>query len=624
MTSAELKKDTFFAQYGTVYSTQHSVSNTPIPFKDHYQFPILVDILSRKNCHHSLLCADMSIKTKRSYLQAFLKYLTNKHVPHPLRDAELIYLNLESVSIDKAMQKIIEEDICSICDVLDASEKYQLIALPSTQLLKSKNNHEFLRKQLSVLLHHPKCRFIIFANRAEQYESVLSDQFSFLYITPPNESDVIMLLKYERLAIENFHHVVIPEELLANAYALAERYLSAEDTLSNALLLLDSAAARESSGELVDIQNKPIVTMNMLTRVLSDWTHIPDSHLTVHKFNLGKFQQSMQERIFGQDAAITIIGQELQQANARLHLKSGPFCSFLFAGCAHSGKKAMASTLVEQLFNQPTMFYYAKHISASQSLDSLIDITLERSTDRSYALLKEVIRQTPYAVIMFEDIELANPIIMNGLYEMLTTGLLHSLDGHEYNFRQAMIILSTQLGQNKLNEIAQVLEVDKEANAINLMQLVMSIQKPQEPIHQHYSPQDLVNEIIPDILDQLPPSFCRHLRIVPFFPPKKSSIEKIIHLQIKQLAKQLDTHYGIQLNYAAEVIHFLADEVLLKQKPSSINKVIKQVYFCVEQAILSQLDNKARSNQLILQLNETGQVLRCDWSIASFRVTAQT
>lgn len=609
--------DTFFIQHGKFYSAYNLKNNAPIPFKDHQQFPIIMDILSRKECHHALLCASFPQKLRISFLEGLLKYLTYEHIPIPLRDAELIYLDIENLIITKAMQKSIEKDIRSLCDALYVGKKYQLFALPSTKPLKSKKTDEFLRRQLKILITHPYCRFIIFTNHKEQPDqTTFSDQFSFLQITPPSELDIIMIIKHQRLEIENFHHVIIPEELLVHAYSLAERYLSAYDTLGNALLLLDSAAARASTSDVIDNQqHKPILTMNLLTSVLSSWTQIPESHLEINQFKISEFTQQMEQRVFGQDPAITIIGHELQQAKARLQLKSGPFCSFLFAGCIHSGKKTMALALVEQLFNQPNMLFYAQFARAPINLQSLIEIKLERSKDRQYAELGDVIRQKPYAVILFENIEHASPIIVDGLYEILTTGLLHDYNGNEFNFRQAIIILSTQLGGTRLNELSHSFAVNDEIEPVDLMQLVMNEKKLYDlSMHQHYSPQELVNEITPEIYSQLPQSLSRHVCLVPFLPLTKVSIEKIIHLKVKQLAKQLESRHGIELSYAPEVIRYLANEVLLKNNASTnTEKVIKQLYFCVEQAVLSQLDNKNRSNQLILQLNETGQLLRCDW-----------
>lgn len=611
--------DSFFTQYGKFYSAYNTKNNAPIPFKNHPQFPILVDILSRKDCHHAILFADFPDKMRVSFLEALLKHLTQESIPHPLRDAELIFLDIENLVFSKAAQKTIEKDIRDLIDALDVSNKYQLFALSSLKPLKSKKaDTAFMRRQLHLLLRHRNCRFLTFANRKEQQEqNRIADQFSFLQVTGPTEEDVAMILRQQRLELEQFHHVLIPEELLAYSYSLSERYLSTYDPLGNALLLLDSSAARASALERGDVQFKPVLTTTMLTCVLAGWTQIPESHLHLNKFKLSEFTQGMQQRVFGQEAAITVIGHKMQQAQARLQMKTGPFCSFLFAGTKHSGKKTAARALVEQLFKQLNILYFAQ--PCLPNLSSILELKLERCLDKRYVDLKELIRELPYAVIMFEDIEHAPPAMLDGLHEMLTTGFLHDINGCEYNFRQAIIILSTTVGENRLYKLAKSFALDEETDPIDLMQLVMSEQKPQEfSVNQHCTPQELVDEVLPEIATSLSQTLSRHAYIVPFLPLTKSSIEKIIHQKLKILAKQLDSHYGIELSYAPEVIRYLADEVLIKQEAnqaSDIDKAIKQLYFCVEQAILGQVDNKNRPNQLFLQLNETGQLLRCDWLV---------
>ena len=136
------------------------------------------------------------------------------------------------------------------------------------------------------------------------------------------------------------------------------------------------------------------------------------------------------------------------------------------------------------------------------------------------------------------------------------------------------------------------------------MQLVMIDPKPNE--QQPLSPHDLAQEIIPDITSRLPAALCQHLCIVPFLALTQSAIEKIIRLKLRELDKELNTRYGLELGYAPEVIRFLTKNSLTVD----IKKALQPLYFSVEQALLSQTSN--RVNQLFLQLNETGQFLRCD------------
>ena len=103
-------KDTFFTQYGKHYSSSAIKKGIMLPFKDHPQFPVIVDILSRKNHHHALLHTDFSTSMHVVFLEALLQYLAHDRIPHQLRGAELICLNLENAPFTEIKQLSIEKD----------------------------------------------------------------------------------------------------------------------------------------------------------------------------------------------------------------------------------------------------------------------------------------------------------------------------------------------------------------------------------------------------------------------------------------------------------------------------------------------------------------------------------
>lgn len=613
-------KENFFSQHGKFFNSSDNQKQT-LPFKDHPQFPTLVDILSRKNQHHVLLCSELSPTIHILFFEALLQHLAHGHTPVFLRTAELMYLNLDNALVSDIKQLTIEKDFEALRDSLDRSDNYLFVTFMRPDLLSKdakKADERFLRRQIDTLLAHPKCRFLLMipAKDYPQYQH-LEDQFTCLHLNGPTDTDVMTILKQQRIELEFFHHVLIPEELLTQALLLAERYLSTTHALEKTLLLLDSSAARAGIVDTEDPSHscKPTLTSTILLSVLSDWTQIPASHLQITQFKHSEFILGLEQRVFGQETALTVLGYELLQAQAHLQHKPGPFSSFLFAGSAHSGKKTAALALVEQLFKQLNVLYFAQ---PSKGYLSLNDVKLQRCLDKQFFSLADVIRQTPYAVIMFEKIEQLPSALLDGLQEIVSTGYLHDLNGNQLNFRQSIIILSTTVGAASLAEFAESFIPDDDIYTMDLMQLVMSESK--QDGHQkthHYEPQEIIDKIIPDIADAFPVSLCQHLHVVPFLPLNKMAIEKIIRLKLKVLGKQLHARYGIELGYAPEVIRFLTQEVFMKRDSDNqiINpdKALKQLYFCVEQAILSQPDHKNHSNQLFLQLNETGHLLRCDW-----------
>ena len=600
-----------FAQ-GFYLSPAMLKKNPAAPFKDHPQLTILADILSRQHRHHVILQPDFPANMYGAFLEAMLSSFSHEHIPGRLSNAELIYLDLNPAALT---HHSIDSDLQTLNRHIQQSDNYVLIALNA-----GKNNldaNHLMLNQIDAWVAQPNVRLLVFNPHTELF--LHQDDFVVLELAAPSETDILALLKQQRTELEKFHHILIPEELLIQAYALAGRYLSTQDTLAKTLLLLDSSAARTSAAEQANTndQFKPALTLTILLQVLSSWTHIPVPHLQLNKFKLAEFTQGMLQHIFGQDSTIQLLGQALQRSQANLQQHPGPFCSFLFAGPAHTGKKATALAFADRLFKQLDVLYFLHPLALNAS--NVGEIRVQRCTDKRFFNLTDVIRKMPYAMFFFENIEQASPYLLDRLYEILMTGYLHDDNGTQLDFHQSILLFSTTLGGERLLDISHELNSDHDAPEMNLMQLVMNEQKSfaHNTIHE-FSPQEIVNDILPIITEVLPASFCQYVHTLPFLPLNKAAIEKIVRLRIKVLGKMLDSKYGVELGYAPEVIRYLAQDVLKKQGKNghmlNLDKALKQLYFVVEQSIMSQADNKNRPHQLFLQLNETGQILKCEWS----------
>lgn len=613
----------FFTQFGKQLSALMIKKGAPIPFKENPQFPVLVDILSRKDSHHARLILDLMPKFHSHFLEAFLQHLSHDQTPHSLKEAELIYLDINYFGWAKSKLKTIEKDFEAMRDVIDNSEKNLLFAF-SEKLLAVTADYDseasFVRNQLESLITHPNCRILLLSDGKTSLSAELIEQFIPVTIHGMNETEIMAILKQQRNELEHYHHVIIPEELLTHAYTLAERYLSASHTLEKALLLLDSSAARAHAVEQIqhNSQFKPVLTYAVLTNVLANWTQIPASNIQAYKFKIHDFTQSMQQKIYGQDAAIFILGKELQHLQAQLEKFNKPLASFIFAGPKHTGKHAMAVALAEQLYKQPNVLFYSQ--PGAQTLTSIVNLKLKRATDKHYSTLKNIIQNTPHAIIVLDYFDTFTPAVLDELIEILSTGYLYDDQGNELNFRHAILLMYTTYGTNRLLELTNQLDQEDEeeqTRGADLLQLVMNEQKRGAAVVHDYSPEEFVEAILPELSTLLPPALMQYAQIVPFVPLNKPAIEKIIGLKLKQLTKALESRYSIEFGYAAEVVRYLVDEIMRNQEVDKhhfdIDKAFKPLYQLLEQTILSQADNKNRPNQLFLQLNETGQALRCDW-----------
>jgi ATP-dependent Clp protease ATP-binding subunit ClpA len=617
----------FFALHSTVYSAQTPKQQTAImPFKDHPQFPLLINILSCKDNHHVILRTTLPHSRYGYLLDSFAQYLAQDNIPSPLNHIDIVHFHAEDGDLSQTQKKSMERHLLALCHQSEAANKYLLIVLTSMHALFPRfhaKDNSMLRSPFLSLIHHKGCRLIMLTHPVEHaslpLSPIIQHHFRLLSLSELSEADVMILLKRYRAELETFHQVVIPEDVLMHAYALAERYLSMTHTLEKAMLLLDSSAAYANMTERHDNSRsfKPVVSTTLLTSVLSTWTRLPVSQLHINKFKLHEFSQGMQQQLFGQEAAVTMIAQELQQAYARLHDTFGPFRQFLFVGPAHSGKKTAATALAYQLFKQSQILFFVPP-DTSQSIHSITELKAKAVGSCHYTPLKYVIQHTPFAVIVFDHIELSSPNVLAGLQDILTIGQFTDSHGESFDFRQAIIILATTHGAQHLFQTpsSPTVPPDCASSSLDLMQLVL---------HDHQdhasasAPQELADTIGSKMTDYFPLSLCQRLAVIPFLPLDRYAIEKIMRVKLSLLGKKVHKQYGVELSYAPEVLRYLihaSSQIHGNDYHPIINikKGLKSLYACTEQTLLEQVDKKnSQSNQLFLQLNETGQLLRCTW-----------
>lgn len=591
-------KETFLAQHTTAVSPLHD--DTSNPFYEHSQFRLMTDILSRKHKHHLLLSVPYSNLISFVFLQAFLQHCQQKALS--MQNTQMLFLNLDNAPVFEIKQLAIEKEFEQLRDALKNTKQTLLLVLSRPEILSKetkKSDERFLRRQLDSLIAHPNCRLIVLTNSKEQtlYRH-LDDTFQTVDITEPDDALHLAILKHQCRDLEAYHHVHLHDELIATACRLSSRYLNASQPIEKALLLLDSSAAREAQlGETT-------LSTATLMNVLADWTNIPATHLDRTGFPHGEFTNHISQSLFGQEAAIALISQVFSHSNHHLIPHNGPFASFLFLGAAHSGKKTAASALCDFLFKS-NLVYVAYPDHSCKTFNAIK--TKQLNGKQTYSIT-ELIQHIPYAIILFEDAEQLTENTLDALQEITHTGFYQDPQGTQHNFRQTILILNANISKESLAAFVITDESEEDTYTMDLMQLILHDQKNDARQNEPHSAADIVETMLPEISHRVPNSLLQQLHIIPFLPLNKSAIEKMIRHKLKLLGKELANSHGVDLGYAPEVIRYLTHEVTNTHP----NHALNQLYFCVEQAMLGS-EIKHRSNQLFLQLNETGHSLRCEW-----------
>ncbi|MDR3478104.1 MAG: AAA family ATPase [Gammaproteobacteria bacterium] len=622
---AKKQRDNILSQYVTVLFPTES-KKSPLPLKDQSQIPFILDTLSRRDNHHVALYGSYSETYNHIFLENIAQHFAEEHIPITLRNAFFFYLDIDRLRSSNLNPTELEEDLKAFCTEISSKHARIILAINQSEPLLTCESNTLLGCLANVfkpLLTDDQWRIIVATKSLSEHtaigQSYLQQSFPRVKLSDPTTADSLGILKSHRDDLENFHHVIIPDETFAYAFSMATHYLSGQQSsLDKALQLLDSGAARASAVERTDQsgQFKPILTNMILAHIVSSWTQIPLSHLQHNKFRAADFIQGMQKHIFGQEAAINLIGLALQHARIKLQTKSGPLCSFLFAGPPNIGKTETAFAIAEQLFGHKGALLRVK-LDKTLRPHSLADIkVMAPRDDNHFPTLFEAIQQCPYAVVLLENINQAPPGTVDLFQDIFTQGYAMDQQGNRYDFRHAIVIVTTTLGAERIISLTQPQAAHEAAQTADLMQLVLN-EHPHESVsrRQHLSPQELCEEMMPALETYFSMKILRHLNIVPFILLDYPGVEKIIRLKLKQLSKQLDTNHGIELSYAPETIRFLVQETLWRgESTRPIDKILDQHLFsCVAHELVSHMDDKNRPKRLLLQLNDAGQLLRCEF-----------
>lgn len=589
--------------------TPDTVQQHPfIPFENHPSFALLVDTLSRQHQHHLLLEANFHSAYYPYYLTAFAAHLMQPDTPPLLHHTPILYFNIKQVfaglnpdnarlTISVPLQKRIDE-----------ARSCFIIAYTSDPL--PPHIETAWEQTLAQLARHPRCRLIQLARSSHNQGHYLPTPPTAITLAHPNDQETRLTLALIAHDLELHHHVTLPTPVIEQALTLAERYLSSENSLEKAMLLLDSSAARTYAEAHAAGESHPTVMMDRLTQVLAGWTNIPASHLNPSQFKASEFTKQVQQRLFGQGPALLALAQQLQESHAKLQTHLGPFFHALLAGPQYVGKTTAVLATLEYIFKQLNLLYVVRPSSSQQSL---LHLPAQRYTDKRYFSIHEALAATPHAVFIFESIDAWSARQREGIEEVLSTGYFHENNEMRCNFRQAMIFMTIDLEavlfQGFLESSGSLPKEEP-----SLLQLVMQ-NTPQHPYHEDepLNPEAIVEGIRPALQSRLPERLVQATTVLPFLPLTREALSDVIEYKIQQLNKQLHARYNITLTTAPEVFRTLLSNAE-SGLDGSFDLLLKPLYFCVEQALLARPQTAAgQAGTLSLQLHETGQLLRCEW-----------
>lgn len=339
----------------------------------------------------------------------------------------------------------------------------------------------------------------------------------------------------------------------------------------------------EHQQKLADIQQgmpliKEEVDKEDIAEVVSRWTGIPATRIMqTEKDKLLNLEKELHKRVIGQRDAISAIANAIRRSRAGLQDAKRPIGSFIFLGTTGVGKTELAKALAEYLFdneNQMTridMSEYQERHSASR----LVGAPPGYIGYDEGGQLTEAIRYKPYSVVLFDEIEKAHPDVFNVLLQVLDDGRLTDNKGRVVNFKNTIIIMTSNLGSHLIRENFDKITNDNREIIIEKTQ----------------------NEVFELLKQTIRPEFLNRIdELIMFTPLSEDEIRQVVVLQVENVRKML-AHNGILLDVSDRAISFIANE---GYDPQFGARPVKRV---IQRLLLNELSKKIISGEVSTSSN---------------------
>lgn len=424
---------------------------------------------------------------------------------------------------------------------------------------------------------------LIGATTIEEYrkyiekDSALERRFSPVDVGEPTEIETVEIIKGIRDKYEAHHNVKITDEAINSAVTLSVRYITDRFLPDKAIDLIDEAASQvrinlftepdtikvmeekidvimnekeeaiynqdfERAANLRDkekeareelnmemnkwkkIKNKDITEIGEenIAEIISKWTGIPIQKLTEDENQkLKHLEEMLQKRVVGQNEAVEAVAKAIRRGRVGLKDPKRPIGSFLFLGPTGVGKTELSKALAEILFdNENSMIRLdMSEYMEAHSVSKLIGSPPGYIGYDGGGQLTEKVRRKPYSVILFDEIEKAHPDVMNLLLQILEDGRLTDSQGREVNFKNTIIIMTSNLGARYITEKKSLgfgnVENEKEY-------------------------EDIKKEVIKELKKELRPEFINRIdEIIVFHKLSEEDIKQITNIMLKQVEERL-------------------------------------------------------------------------------------
>lgn len=568
----------------------------------------VIQILSRRTKNNPVLIGAPGVG-KTAIAEGLAQRIINGNVPDSLLDKRIFSLDLASIVAGTKYRGEFEERIKRILDVIEQDDSiilfideiHQLIgagavegAMDAANILKPALARGDLQCIGATTIDEYKKHF--------EKDAALARRFQPVLVGEPTEDDAMAILFGLRDRYEAFHKARITDDAVRAAVKLSARYISDRYLPDKAIDVMDEAAARvrmkvyAPSHELQDLEQKLadinkekeaalagedfekcaslrdagkkvsseisalqkekkqhddeklVVTENDIADVVSMWTGVPVQQITeTESQRLLHLEEELHKRVISQDDAVTAVAKAVRRARAGLKDANRPIGSFLFLGPSGVGKTELARTLAAQLFGSADNMIRIdmSEFMEKYSVSRLVGAPPGYVGYEEGGELTDAVREKPYSVILFDEVEKASSDFFNLLLQVLDEGRLTDSKGRTVDFRNTVIIMTSNLGASHLKPSGPVMGFSTGGDSTKDREASFEVAK---------------KEIMADVKRFFRPEFLNRIdEIIVFKPLEQKDLRQIVDILLKDLTKRLGEK-GVAMDWTTA-----ADDVLVQE-----------------------------------------------------------
>ena len=572
----------------------------------------VIQILSRRTKNNPVLIGEPGVG-KTAIAEGLAQRIVTGNVPEILRNKRIISLSISSMlagakyrgEFEERLKKAIDEVQQHDDMIIFIDEIHTLVGAGATEGAMDAAN--ILKPALA------RGEFqVIGATTLDEYkkhiekDAALERRFQPVQVGEPNEEDALEILKGLRDRYEAFHKAKITDEALKAAVTLSSRYITDRFLPDKAIDVVDEAASKvrmkvfsaapdvkaledrlntvkkekeaavtsqdfEKAGKLRDEEQalvkeiddkksvakeesdqKLVVTEDDIAAVVAQWTGIPVAKIAEEESQtLLHLEEELHKRVVGQDDAVTAVAKAVRRARSGLKDPKRPIGSFLFLGPTGVGKTELARALASSLFGDESAMirldmseYMEKH-----TVSRLVGAPPGYVGYEEGGQLTDAVRRKPYSVILLDEVEKAHADFFNILLQVLDDGRLTDSQGRTVDFRNTVIIMTSNLGAKALHKNSSELgflapkKSESSTNQSNSIDFKEAKKSVMDAVKRHFRP-EFLNRI-----DEM----------IVFHPLTEEDLKHIVSILMSDVTKRLKER-ELQLEITSEAMQLLVKE----------------------------------------------------------------